>query len=342
MPQTTFIEDTQKIYDFISNEKAHTNELFKHLENENINKLTIIDEFATLLGLRDNLTNEKRLALITRLVSLRDDSLVQILKKDNKSSEEIIQLQEKAYGFAKEFWQNKHKKTIDFIKKNNLLTPFYQEIFQGVYNVGLEMSAWQTTWTAHIINGVNKDLMEKFDNKEEEVFKYLENNNLLDIGHNEQTADRCYSALVRDGDNYKSKSYMHAFKKETTAVVDALEQFVDSLVNLEDHVYNQKWEYVLYLQTLIKAFSETHTHLLVQRWADVDRAWMKITTPIQIGHPLEYYEDHFRKAVALEWDIRLTSPTLQNNTNRVEKIKKMFNKKPVVLDPWDPMGALAK
>jgi bleomycin hydrolase len=25
-----------------------------------------------------------------------------------------------------------------------------------------------------------------------------------------------------------------------------------------------------------------------------------------------------------------------------EKIKKMFNKKPVVLDPWDPMGALAK
>jgi hypothetical protein len=35
---------------------------------------------------------------------------------------------------------------------------------------------------------------------------------------------------------------------------------------------------------------------------------MKIKTPIQIGHPLEYYEDHFRKAVALEWDIRLTNP----------------------------------
>ncbi|NQY93860.1 MAG: invasion protein CiaB, partial [Campylobacteraceae bacterium] len=94
---------------------------------------------------------------------------------------------------------------------------------------------------------------------------------------------------------------------------------------LEDNVYNQKWEYVLYLQTLIKAFSETHPHLLVSRWADVDRAWMKITTPIQIGHPLEYYEDHFRKAVALEWDIRLTSPTLQNNNERVKKIKNMFS-----------------
>jgi hypothetical protein len=65
--------------------------------------------------------------------------------------------------------------------------------------------------------------------------------------------------------------------------------------------------------------------MLVSKWADVDSAWMKITTPIQIGHPLEYYEDHFRKAVALEWDIRLVNPTIQNNNQRVEKIKTMFS-----------------
>ena len=325
MPQQTFIEDTQKIYDYITTEKAHLNRLFEYLEKEQIDKLTIIDDFAKILNLDDNLTNEKRLSLIARLVSLRDDSLVQTLKKEDKSSEEIIELQEKAYQFVKVFWLERHKKTVDFIKKNNLLTPFYQEIFKGVYNVGVAMSAWQSTWTSHIINGINKELMAKFDNNEEEVFKYLQSNKLLDIGHHEITADRCYSALVKDGEGYKSKAYMHAFKKETTAVVDALEEFEDALVNLEDNVYNQKWEYVLYLQTLIKAFSETHTHLLVQRWADVDRAWMKITTPIQIGHPLEYYEDHFRKAVALEWDIRLTSPTLQNNVDRVNKIKSMFS-----------------
>ena len=324
MPQQTFIDDTQKIYDFITTEKTKINRLFEYLENEEIDKLNIIDDFAKVLDLDKDLTNEKRLSLITRLVSLRDDSLVQTLKKQNKDAIEIIELQEKAYIFAKEFWIKKHKKTVDFIKKNNLLTPFYQEIFQGVYNVGLAMSTWQSAWTAHIINGINKELMEKFDNNEEEVFKYLENNNLLDLGHNELLADRCYSALVRDGKSYKSKAYMHAFKKEVTAVVDALEEFEDALVNLEDTVYNQKWEYILYLQTLIKAFSETHPHHLVEKWADVDRAWMKITTPIQIGHPLEYYEDHFRKAVALEWDIRLTSPTLQNNTERVKKIKSMF------------------
>ena len=325
MPQQTFTEDTQKIYDFITTEKADLNKLFEYLENDNLDKLSIIDNFAAVLNLDKNLTNEKRLSLISRLVSLRDDSLVQTLKKENKSAQEIIELQEEAYQFVKVFWQERHKKTVDFIKKNNLLTPFYQEIFQGVYNVGLAMSTWQSAWTAQIINGTNKELLAKFDNKEEEVFKYLEKNNLLDLGHNGLLADRCYSALVKEGDGYKSKAYMHAFRKETLAVVDALEEFEDALLNQEDTVFNQKWEYILYLQTLIKAFSETHTHLLVQRWADVDRAWMKITAPIQIGHPLEYYEDHFRKAVALEWDIRLTSPTLQNNTNRVKKIKTMFS-----------------
>ena len=61
------------------------------------------------------------------------------------------------------------------------------------------------------------------------LFKYLEDNHLLDLGHNELLADRCYSALVKDGDGYKSKSYMQAFKKETTAVVDALEEEVVSM-----------------------------------------------------------------------------------------------------------------
>ena len=53
---------------------------------------------------------------------------------------------------------------------------------------------------------------------------------------------------------------------------------------------------------------------------------MKITTPIQIGHPLEYYEDHFRKGVALEWDIRLTNPKFAQNDHRVNKIKSAFSK----------------
>ena len=156
--------------------------------------------------------------------------------------------------------------------------------------------------------------------------KDLEDEKLLDLGHGGIIADRCYSALVKTENSYKSQAYIKAFKKETTEVIDALEEFADKLIELEDDIYNQKWEYVAYIQSLIVAFGEDKTDNLVSKWADVDRAWMKITTPIQIGHPLEYYEDHFRKAVALEWDIRVTNPKFAQNDHRVNKIKSSFTK----------------
>lgn len=324
MNETQFLKDVENIYQFLENEKNNTNKLITYLENKEFDKLTVIDEFAQSLGLK--LDENLRFALITRLVNLRDDSLVQVLKRLEKDEKEIIALQEKAYLFVKEFWENKHLKLINHIEDNNLLTPFYKEVFNGVYSVGKAMSKWQSSWTALIINKTNKELLEKFDGNETKVFEYLEKENLFDLGHGQEIADRCYSALVKDKDKYKSQAYIKAFKKEVTDVVDALENFADRLIEVEDEIYNQKWDYVLYIQALIKAFSEDNVNKLVEKWADVDRAWMKITTPIQIGHPLEYYEDHFRKAVALEWDIRLTNPSFAKNEKRVNKIKFAFEK----------------
>ena len=62
------------------------------------------------------------------------------------------------------------------------------------------MSSWQTSWTVHIINGINKDLMAKFDGDEAKIMKYLEDEKLFDLGHGGITADRCYSALVKEKD----------------------------------------------------------------------------------------------------------------------------------------------
>jgi len=324
MNKEDFLNDLQRIYDFLDEQKEKTNKLLKYLENEEFDKLSIINDFAKALNLKIN--SDLRFALITRIVNLRDDNLVQVLKKLGKNEQEVIDLQEKAYLFVKEYWHKQHKSLIDFIVQNSLLTPFYREIFIGVYNVGLHMSSWQSSWTAHIINGINKELLAKFDSNEAKVIKYLEDEKLFDLGHGKITANRCYSSLVKQKDKYVKKAYIQAFKQRTTQVVDALEEFANKLIELEDEIYNQKWDYILYIQTLIKAFSEDKTDELVLRWADVDRAWMKIKTPIQIGHPLEYYEDHFRKAVALEWDIRVTNPKFIQNNHRVNKIKKAFKK----------------
>ncbi len=325
MNNENFLNDLAEVYEYLDAQKTNINKFISYLENEEYDKLTLIDEFAKELNLE--LNSDLRFALVTRLVNLRDDSLVQVLKKCGKNDDEIIHLQEKAYCFVRDFWHEKHLKTVEYIKHNNLLTPFYAAIFEGVYKVGLKMSSWQSVWTQHIINGINKELLEKFEGDSTKVYEYLENNSLYDLGHNELIADRSYSALVKqDNGEYKSHSYIKAFKEQTTHVVDALEDFEESLIELEDDIYGEKWNYILYIQTLIKAFSETQEHKLVSRWAEVDRVWMKIKAPVQIGHPLEYYEDHYRKAVALEWDIRLTNPEFSQNDHRVNKIKSAFSK----------------
>ena len=323
MTTEQFLTDIQKLYNFITEQKNEINQLYTYLEQKQYDKLQVIDKFTKYLELHPS--DELNLALITRLINLRDDSLVQILKKQKIDELKIIELQEKAYQFSKNYWLELLNTRIDFIKKNKLLTPFYTAIFEGVYNVGIAMSKWQSSWTAKIINGVNKELLEKFNGDDKKVLTYLEENNLFDKGHDGLTADRSYSMLVKKTDGYVSKAYIESFKKETTEVIDMLEEFVDRLVELEDEVYNQKWEYILYLQALIAAFGENKTDNLVTMWSKVDEAWMKITTPIQIGHPLEYYEDHFRKAVALEWDIRLSNPSFEKNNQRVYKMKNMFS-----------------
>ncbi|WP_298754545.1 invasion protein CiaB [uncultured Arcobacter sp.] len=322
MNKEQFLEDSKKIYEYLNTQKDEINKLVSALEDKRYEELTLIDDFAKSLKLK--MSDDLRFALVTRIVNLRDDSLVQVLKKLDKDEKEVIELQEKAFLFVKEFWHNKHKKTVAFIKENNLLTPFYQAIFQGVYDVGIKMSSWQSSWTAHIINGINKELLAKFDGDETKVFDYLETNSLFDLGHNSITADRSYSALVKKGNGYENQAYIKAFKKQTTEVINALEDFEESLLECEDDIFGHKWDYILYIQSLILAFAEDNENLLVDKWANVDRAWMKIKSPIQIGHPLEYYEDHFRKAVALEWDIRFTNPEFAQNDHRVNKIKSAF------------------
>jgi len=52
-------------------------------------------------------------------------------------------------------------------------------------------------------------------------------------------------------------------------------------------------------------------------------AWMELKTPFQIGHPLEFYEDVYRKAVAIEWDLRLKDEKIM--TSKVSKdIRNMY------------------
>jgi hypothetical protein len=76
------------------------------------------------------------------------------------------------------------------------------------------------------------------------------------------------------------------------------------------------------LKSIREAFSETNVDNLVEKWSIVDKKWMKIKTPFQISHPLEFYEDKYRKAVAPEWDLRVLNTVFESNVG--ESIESMY------------------
>ncbi len=317
--QQKFMQDLQKIYDELQIRQRELNDYYKLLEGGHSRAKNLVEDFLKQIGLP--YSDESVMASLVRIVNLREDALEQVLLKEGFNQDEIIEKREIAYQFVRDMYLLRHEYFIAWIEIEELLTPFYQILIEGVHNIGEVISRWQSSWTAKIINGVNRELLEKYNRDEKAILEMLYNNNLLDLDPNGDIGDRCYSILERDGDIYKSVAYSNAFPKEVGEIVSVIEDCIENLSLEKDEVFNQKEAWIEYLVALKKAFSVTEPKKLIGYWANVDRAWMKITTPIQIGHPLEYYEDHFRKAVALEWDLRVVNPKLQDNSKTRDNIK---------------------
>ena len=321
MTKEKFLNDTQKIYDKLSSNQAELNSYFDlakgkgHKEAEEL-----VDNFLEHIGLPKN--QDSIVASLSYLINLREDSLEQFMNQEGLTQQQIDTKLELAYMFNSKLYLERFENLINFIEANTLLTPFYRSIISGVHSVGESITKWQSRWRGHIINGINRDLFEAFKGDEEKIFEMLEATELLDC-KNGKIADRCYSVLVKQKDGYKRLSYADAFKQEVVEVAQRLNILIDTLFDLEDETYNQKQEWIAYFIAIKEAFLHTNPDELVSLWADVDRAWMKITTPIQVGHPLEYYEDKYRKAVALEWDLRVVNPQMQKSSDTKENIKKM-------------------
>jgi len=316
-----FMKDLQVIYDELQFRQGSLNRYYELLDetkkHERADK--VVGAFLSLLDIpRDK---DSEMAALTRIVNLREDALEQVLIKNGCSKEETAMKKELAYGFVSTMHIARHENFISWVEEHQLLTPFYRSLILGVHYVGVMMSVWQSHWTHHIIHSVNLELSEMFQGDDAKVFEMLQGESLLDMDEVGNVGDRCYSVLKKEGEKFKSVAYADAFPKEVADVTAALEQLIALLRQHEDAVFGQKAEWIAYFAAIKDAFSHTQTDELIGKWADVDRAWMAVTTPLQVGHPLEYYEDHYRKAVALEWDLRIVNPKLQNESNTSANIK---------------------
>ncbi len=319
--QKQFMNDLQKIYDELEMRQSQLNSYYELTHSEHTEAERSVTLLLSQLGLERD--DDSTMAALTRIVNLREDSLEQVLKKANFSEDEIISKKEIAYKFVSKFHLDRHTSLLSWIEENALLNEFYRAIMRGVDSVGRSMSGWQSQWTSHIIHGINRDLYRSFNGDEERIFEKLTREGLYDLDDSGCVGDRCYTVLHKDGaGSYRRVSYAEAFADEVREVAVTLDNFIDDLDRLEDTLFDQKEQWISYLRAIKVAFEHTEPDELIGYWASVDRAWMAITTPLQIGHPLEYYEDHYRKAVALEWDLRIINPELQDGSNTRENIKR--------------------
>jgi len=316
-----FMKDLQVIYDELQFRQGSLNKYYELLDESKTHERAniVVDAFLKLLDIpRDK---DSEMAALTRIVNLREDALEQVLEKNGASKEEIAMKKELAYGFVSTMHITRHESFISWVEKNKLLTPFYRSLMLGVHYVGVSMSVWQSHWTHQIIYTVNLELSEHFNGDDAKVFEMLQGESLLDTDESGCVGDRCYSVLKKEDAGYKSVAYAEAFPQEVAQVSTALEQLIALLNQHEDEVFDQKSEWIAYFTAIKVAFSHKKTDELIGKWAEVDRRWMAVTTPLQVGHPLEYYEDHYRKAVALEWDLRIVNPQLQEGSDTRNNIK---------------------
>ncbi|GAB6046039.1 invasion protein CiaB [Caminibacter profundus] len=301
-------------YEVVRLRDERINSYFKKLPDD-LQKL--FEDILNALKLEVN--EENLLALKKRFFHLREDSIINLLRKGNFSKEEIQEIQLDLYELTKDFWLKEHEKLINELSP--FIGPFYAEILRGVHKIGIAFSKWQSLWTKHIIHTINDELTKEFNGDEAKVMSFLFENDLLDKDDDE-VAERCYSVLVKsESGKYLVRCYSEVFEEEVEEAVRAIDELIVNLESLEDEY---KLEWVLYFNALKTALLEKNRQEIIKKWASVDKIWMDIKSPIQVGHPLEYYEDKYRKAVALELDVRIKNPNLKSEVK--DNIVKMYKK----------------
>lgn len=296
-----FKDQLGAIYLLATKTKDEFNSLYGKLQDRDYEGLESIDLALKSIGIDVN--DESRYALIKRMVTLKTDSLNNYLKDDINKEKKLA----KAYDYTSKLHTIQFKVIQKQINENGLLNEFYRTVLDMYIEAGEILNKAQPKWKK-ILDTTAKELKDKFGS-DGAVLKYLDENNLFDLCKGKRY-DHCYSLLSKKGGSYKSYAYIDLIS-EIEDFVKVLDKYHDKLKTIKDDEFNAEEAYLNYIKAVSTAFSCRDTNENIELFKDADRAWMQIDTPIQPTHPFEYYEDKYRSAVALEFDIRIDNPYLE-------------------------------
>ncbi|QCD51941.1 invasion protein CiaB [Campylobacter sp. RM16192] len=289
------MNDFARISQIIKDSKDELNGLYKRLD-----KNEILDEALKIANFKG--TKSEKIALLRRIVDLKEEPLENELKKLERSKDEIRKIKDLMFIYVKEFYEKRHQKLIDRIRAERILDDFYMVLLDGVHELGLVINDWQIAWDKLILQTTNSEFKDKFSDMSE-ALKFIDDNRLFHTELNGQKADRSYGAVIKTDGKYDFKPYALAFDNEVNALKEKFEIMIDRLENLA--INSEQKAYVNYFKKLKNAFCERENERVIAAWQEAEIAWMDVRSPLQVGHPLEYYEDSYTHTVALEWDIRL-------------------------------------
>ena len=287
------MNDFAKLSEMAATAKAQLNALYDESHAE------LIARGLEICGFEPSDT--ARIAVLRRIVDLKEDPLLQEFRRLGYDEARQRELKSKMYDFTREIHESMHAALIAEAGAQGILQPFYLELLKGVHRIGLVLSDMQKSWQALIIEGTNKRLQKEFSSLAQAKEFLLQEELFMRTPHGE-ICERCYGAIVHEGKS-QMVPYAVAFADETAKLQSEFSDLLERLVTLAED--ESELAYVAYLSKLKQAFCEKDASAVIGAWRDAEIAWMDIKTPLQIGHPLEYYEDAYTHAVALGWDVRL-------------------------------------
>ncbi|MDA3053623.1 invasion protein CiaB [Campylobacter sp. JMF_01 NE2] len=305
-----------RLNELVSETKANLNALYANSDSEIIKQGLQICEFSD--------TQSAKIAVLRRIVDLKEEAMMQEFRKLGYDANKQSLLREKMYDYVRQIHSDMHAALIAKAEEEKILNPFYLELIKSVHKIGLVINQMQKSWQKLIIDTNNKRLEMNFasiaDAKE-----YLFENELLQRTPHDEICDRCYGAIIQDSEGkFVMAPYAVAFEEDSKELIGT---FNKAILELEELASNaEERAYIYYLAKLRTAFAERNNVFVIGAWRDAEMAWMETKSPIQIGHPLEYYEDNYTHAVALEWDIRLSQPTRFDSDKFKAEISASFDK----------------
>lgn len=316
----------------VKNSQDELNRLYENLDNDVVLKCLEICKIES--------SKSVKLALLRRVVDLKEEAILNELKKLNKSQSQIDEIMENLYEFVANFHTNRHEKLIQIIKKDKILDDFFIAVLELVNEIGKNMNEFFKIWKKEILQTTNKELNEKFANLNE-ILEFLKSNNLFQTNPDKTPSERSYGAILKtykfmldskvvdentqDAQKIEEFSFVPYSVKFPKIFAKFDEIFENGIANLKlKQTNSQNLSIINYFEKLKIAFATKENDKVLQNWQDAEKAWMDVKSPLQIGHPLEYYEDNLTRAVAPEWDIRLKDDSDFDEENFKSNIKNSF------------------